>query len=88
MRPAEVLHDRASFRRFCSFSAHGPTPKQIAFLRLRAQLIGRDRGRGRRKALFEVVTGQLRAKAIAVKTGTLVDATAIASVSHADPETG
>jgi IS5 family transposase len=35
-----------------------------------------------------VVTDQLRAKAITVKTGTLVDATVIASASHADPEAG
>jgi transposase, IS5 family len=32
------------------------------------------------------VTGQLRAKAITVKTGTLVDATVIASASHKDSE--
>jgi IS5 family transposase len=84
VRLAEALDDRASFRRFCGFSAHEPTPERTAFVRLRAQLVAR----GLDKALFEVVTGQLRAKAITVKTGTLVDATVIASASHADPEAG
>jgi IS5 family transposase len=36
--------------------------------------------------LFEVVTGQLKAKAITVKTGTLVDATIIASASEEDED--
>ena len=38
------------------------------------------------KALFDAITGQLRAKAIRVKTGTLVDATIIASASEDDGE--
>jgi IS5 family transposase len=84
VRLAEALDDRASFRCFCGFSAHEPTPERTAFVRLRAQLAAR----GLDQALFEVVTDQLRAKAITVKTGTLVDATVIASASHADPEAG
>lgn len=80
VRLAEALDDRASFRRFCGFSAHEPTPERTAFVRLRAQLVAR----GLDQVLFEAVTDQLRAKAITVKTGTLVDATVIASASHAD----
>lgn len=38
------------------------------------------------KNLFDGITGQLKAKAIQVKTGTLVDATIIASASEDDDE--
>jgi transposase, IS5 family len=79
---AEALDDRASFRRFCGFSANEATPERTAFVRFRRHLIAR----GLDKTLFDAVTGQLRAKAITVKTGTLVDATVIASASHADGE--
>jgi IS5 family transposase len=79
---AEALDDRASFRRFCGFSAHEATPERTAFVRFRGQLVAR----GLDKALFEEVTAQLRAKAVTVKTGTLVDATIIASASHGDGE--
>jgi transposase, IS5 family len=79
---AEALDDRASFRRFCGFSAYEATPERTAFVRFRRHLIGR----GRDKTPFDAVTEQLRAKAITVKTGTLVDATVIASASHEDVE--
>jgi transposase, IS5 family len=72
---AEALDDRTSFRRFCGFSSHEATPERTAFVRLRTALIAR----GRDKALFEAVTRQLKAKAVNVKTGTLVDATIIAA---------
>jgi transposase, IS5 family len=75
---AEALDDRASFRRFCGFSAY----ERTAFVRFRRLLIAK----GLDKTLFDAVTGQLRAKAITVKTGTLVDATVIASASHEDGE--
>ena len=32
---SESLEDRASFRRFCGFSAHVPTPERTAFVRQR-----------------------------------------------------
>lgn len=38
------------------------------------------------RLLFEKVTAQLKAKAITVKTGTLVDATIIASTSESDDD--
>jgi IS5 family transposase len=81
VRLAEALDDRASFR---GFSAHEPTPERTALVRLQTQLVAR----GLDQALFAGVTGELRAKTITVKTGTLVDATVIASASHADPEAG
>lgn len=79
---AETLDDRASFRRFCGFSGSEATPERTAFVRFRRLLVARDLDR----ALFEAVTVQLRAKAIRIKTGTLVDATVVASASEADEE--
>ena len=77
MRLAEALDDRASVRRFCGFAAHEPTPERTAFVRFRAELARR----GLDRALFEAVTRQLDARGVVVRTGTLVDATLIASAS-------
>jgi IS5 family transposase len=77
VRLAEALDDRASFRRFCAFAAHEPTPERTAFVRFRRELVGR----GLDRALFEAVTRQLEAKGVAVRSGTLVDATLIPSAS-------
>ena len=79
---AEALDDRASFRRFCGFSKHESTPERTAFVRFRKELVAR----GLDRMLFEEVTRQLKAKAVTVKTGTLVDATIIASSSEGDSE--
>jgi IS5 family transposase len=79
---AEALDDRASFRRFCGFAAQETKPERTAFVRLRKVLVAR----GLDKALLEMVTRQLRTKAITVKTGTLVDATIIASASEGDDD--
>lgn len=79
---AEALDDRASFRRFCGFSRSEPTPERTAFVRFRRSLVAH----GLDKFLFDAITGQLRARAIRVKTGTLVDATIIASASEDDGE--
>jgi len=77
---AEALEDRASFRRFCDFSSSEATPERTAFVRFRRALIthGLDR------TLFETVTAELKARSITVKTGSLVDATIIASASETD----
>ena len=82
VRLAEALDDRASFRRFCGFAAHEPTPERTSFVRFRRELVSR----GLDRYLFEAVTSQLKAKAVTVKTGTLIDATVIASASHGDGE--
>lgn len=79
---AEALEDRASFRRFCGFSALEPTPERTTFVRFRKALVTR----GLDKTLFDEITAQLKDKAIQVKTGTLVDATIITSASEADGE--
>ncbi len=82
VRLAEALDDRTSFRRFCGFAAHEPTPERTAFVRFRRELVRR----GLDRLLFEAITHQLKAKAVTVKTGTLIDATIIASASHGDGE--
>lgn len=79
---AEALDDRASFRRFCGFSRSDPTPERTTFVRFRKALVTH----GLDKTLFDDFTRQLKAKAIQVKTGTLVDATIIASASEDDDE--
>ena len=83
VRLAEALDDRASFRRFCGFAAHEPTPERTAFVRFRRELVRR----GLDRALFEAVTHRLEAKGVAVRTGTQVDATLVPSASiRADGE--
>jgi IS5 family transposase len=74
---AEALDERASFRRFCGFAAHEPTPERTAFVRFRRALVRRGLDRVR----FDAVTRQLEAKGVMVRTGTLVDATLIPSAS-------
>jgi IS5 family transposase len=79
---AEALDDRASFRRFCGFSANEATPERTAFVRFRRLLVAHKLDR----TLFEAVTMQLKSKAVTIKTGTLVDATIIASASEGDDD--
>src|SRR5918995_1096533 len=74
---AEALDDRTSFRRFCGFAAEEPTPERTAFVRFRRALLARDLDR----VLFAAVTDQRDARGVVGKTGTLVDATLIASAS-------
>ena len=79
---AEALDDRGSFRRFCGFSRLDQTPERTAFVRFRKALSAR----GLDQDLFDNVTSQLKAKAVRVKMGTIVDATIIASASKSDEE--
>jgi IS5 family transposase len=72
---AEALDDRASFRRFCGFAAHEPTPERTAFVRFRRELVRR----GLDRVLFDAVPRQREAKGVMGRTGTLVDATLIPS---------
>ena len=57
---AEALDNRASFRRFCGFAAHEPTPERTAFVRFRRELVRR----GLNRVLFDAVTRQLKAKGV------------------------
>ena len=75
--PGPALDDRTSFRRFCGFAAHEPTPERTAFVRFRRVLVRLDLDR----VLFETVTHQLDARGVVVRCGTLVDATLLPSAS-------
>ena len=79
---ADALADRGSFRRFCGFSSEEETPERTAFVRFRKELVRR----GLDRALFDAVVRQLKRQGVAVKTGTLIDATVIGSASHRDTE--
>lgn len=82
VRLAEALDDRASFRRFCGFARSEPVPERTAFVRFRREL----RRLGLDANLFDNITTQLKAQAVTVKTGTLVDATVVQSASEGDEE--
>ena len=58
------------------------TPERTAFVRFRQELVRR----GLDRALFDAVVRQLKRQGVAVKTGTLIDATVIGSASHRDTE--
>ena len=75
VRLVEALDDRTSFRRFCGFAAHEPTPERTAFVRFRRVLVRLDLDR----VLFETFMRQLDASGVVVRTGTLVDATLLPS---------
>ncbi len=82
VRLAEALDDRASFRRFCGFASDEPTPERTAFVRFRRELVVRSLDR----VLLEAVTTQLDMKGVVVRTGTLIDASVIASASLKDEQ--
>ena len=75
VRLAEALDDRASFRRFYGFAAGEPTPERNAFVQYRRALVHHKLDR----TLFGAITRQLDVRGVVVRTGTLVDATLIAS---------
>ena len=77
---AEALDDRASFRRFCGFSSSEATPERTAFVRFRRELVERQLD----AKLFAAVVRQLETQGLAVKTGTLVDATVIRQAAKTD----
>ena len=81
---AEALDDRASFRRFCGFSASEPTPERTAFVRFRRELVRRRLDR----VLFNEVVRQLDARGLTVRTGTLIDATMVRAASDNDAQAG
>lgn len=79
---AEALDDRASFRRFCGFSAREATPERTAFVRFRRELVRRKLD----AKLFQAVVRQIEAQGLVVKTGTLVDATVVEQAAKTDGE--
>lgn len=71
----EALSDRVSFRRFCGLGLDEPTPDETTLCRFRNAL--KDAGLG--EALFTEIARQLDAAGFIVKTGTLIDASLVAS---------
>ena len=57
VRLAESLDDRASFRRFCGFAAHEPTPERTAFVRFRRVIDTRTLFDVRRSTLLALQSG-------------------------------
>ena len=70
------------FACFAAFRESEATPERTAFVQFRRALLAHQLD----KVLFERVTAQLKAQAIVVKTGTIVDATIIASASEGDDD--
>lgn len=84
-RLEDELYDRSSFQHFCGIPAGEETPDETTFVKFRKKLRELDLY----EALFDEVTGQLEAKGLMVKQGTLVDATIIeAQVSRPSCDEG
>jgi IS5 family transposase len=69
----EALSDRLSFRRFVGLGLEDKVPDYSTISRFRTLLTER----GLADALFAEVTGQIEAKGLVIRSGTLIDATAI-----------
>lgn len=87
----DMLYDRISFRRFCGFSLNDKIPDETTLCRFRSAL------QGHTDKLFALVLEDIKSKGIRLKSGTIVDATVIASsvrppaggeVSEKDPQAG
>lgn len=69
----EMLYDRISFRRFCGFSLNDKIPDETTLCRFRGAL------QGHTDKLFALVLDDIKSKGISLKSGTIIDATVIAS---------
>lgn len=69
----EQLRDRLSFRRFVGLSLDDATPDETSFVNFRKRL----REAGHASTLFDAVLASLRERGLALKEGTLIDATII-----------
>jgi IS5 family transposase len=85
------LYDRLSFRMFCGFGMAEALPDETTLCRFRGQL------QNKTEPLFELILGQIEAKGLVLKKGTLVDASIIKAqcrppkageVSEVDPQAG
>lgn len=77
----EALIDRVSFRLFCGFSMTKGTPDETTLCRFRNDCAAA----GILAAAFEEVNGQLAAKGLVVRKGTLMDATIVEAASRRPP---
>lgn len=87
----EMLYDRISFRDFCGFSLSDKIPDETTLCRFRSAL------QGKTDSFFKLVLDDLERQGVKLKSGTIVDATVVASsvcppigreVSNKDPEAG
>jgi IS5 family transposase len=76
----EALIDRMSFRRFCGFALDAETPDATTICRFRQAASEQ----GVLEACFGAITGQLEARGLVARKGTLMDAT-IVSARHNRP---
>lgn len=77
----EALGDRLSFRRFVGLSLEEAVPDHSTISRFRTLLTER----GLAERLFTQVTGQIEAQGLVIRTGTIIDATAIDAAAAEPP---
>ena len=77
----EALLDRLSFRRFCGFGLHDPTPDETTILRFRHEAAQS----GVLASCFAAITDQLDAMGLVLKKGTLLDATLVPAAHRRPP---
>jgi IS5 family transposase len=77
----EALGDRLSFRRFVGLGLEEPVPDYSTISRFRTLLTER----GLAERLFAEVTGQIEAKGLVIRAGTIIDATAIDAAAAEPP---
>lgn len=77
----EALSDRLSFRRFVGLGLEDEVPDHSTISRFRTLLAERELA----DALFAEVTGQIEGKGLVIRTGTLIDATAIEAAAAEPP---
>jgi transposase, IS5 family len=77
----EALCDRVSFRRFCGFALEDATPDETTILRFRHDAAKA----GVLEQCFAVVTSQLEAKGLVLRTGTMMDASIIRAQRQPPP---
>lgn len=68
-----ALSDRLSFRRFCGLALDDATPDHVTISRFRAAL----RADGLAEAVFAEVLGQIDARGLILRSGTLIDASLV-----------
>jgi transposase, IS5 family len=76
-----ALLDRLSFRRFCGFALEDRTPDETTILRFRHDAAKA----GVLEQCFAVVTSQLEAKGLVLRTGTMMDASIIRAQRQPPP---
>jgi transposase, IS5 family len=77
----EALCDRVSFRLFCGFALEDHTPDETTILRFRHDAAKA----GVLEQCFAVVTGQLEAKGLVLRAGTMMDASIIRAQRQPPP---